>query len=82
MSVSLASVVLGFVLIRPPADFEPAPASQRPFGPAGYGDAENQPLLKKGIAAERKREITGEAPPQPVPAETDVTENTEDAADE
>ena len=65
MIVSVASVVLGFVFIRPPEGFEPAPIEQRPFGPAGYSDASEQPLIDKGIAAERKRELTGEAPPQP-----------------
>ena len=54
--VSVASVVLGFTLIRPPEGAEPAPVNQRPFGPATYEDQRQVPLIDKGRAAERIRQ--------------------------
>ena len=67
--VSIASVVLGFAVIRPPEGAEPVPVNRRPFGPSVDSDWQDRPLIEKGRAAERRRDLTEQPPPEPIRVE-------------
>ncbi len=58
--------VIGFVVIQPPDNFEPAPASQRPFGPASQEDYDRRPLIDKGIDAKRNRQLNANRLGEPI----------------